>query len=184
MQRIVRRTVLVAVAAAALVVGSSPASAKHRRGHSEGSSAVDQYVEQIPTSSGSRASGLRGRKGRLNPKVQQTLQRQGGKDAQLLEEIATSEAYGAPVATGEARGKRGSGSNTRSGRTRLALGEKEAAAVGRAEPPGTVSALKSVVTDGSDRRLLALLVLMGVITVAALGTAAYRQRASRLPARR
>ena len=62
-------------------------------------SALAQYVEQIPTSRGPKAVGQGGGKAAGRPidaSAETQLRAQGGADAELLEEIATSPALGAP----------------------------------------------------------------------------------------
>jgi hypothetical protein len=60
-------------------------------------SAVSQYVEMVPTSSGGAATGIS--KPKLKPlprRVNTELQKQAGKSAHALAEVATSSSYGAP----------------------------------------------------------------------------------------
>jgi hypothetical protein len=60
-------------------------------------SGVDQYTEDLPTGSGSQPTGTGGGKPRpLPPSVVKDLRRSAGGDADLLEQIATSPAFGAP----------------------------------------------------------------------------------------
>ena len=62
-------------------------------------SAVDVYRESIPTSAGPRVvdSDRRGRATPLPPAVQRRLRGEGGRDAALLEHVATSAELGAPT---------------------------------------------------------------------------------------
>ncbi len=154
--------------------------ANHRPGHPGTSAAVSQYVEQIPTSSGPQATGIG--KERFNPLprgAKAKLVQQGGKDAALLEKIATSSAYGAPQGTPGRSGSKGPGA----GGVAVVTGDNPRD-LGDASTSEALSAAVSVVTDGSDRRLIGLLIVMLLITAAALGSAGYRQRALREPARR
>src|SRR5881227_3990989 len=81
----------------ALAVGS-PAYGKGCSGslHNGGASSVAQYVEQIPGSCGSSAAGSGIHHTKLPATIAHQVQTQGGKNATLLKQIATSEKYGAP----------------------------------------------------------------------------------------
>jgi hypothetical protein len=61
--------------------------------------AIQVYIEQIPTASGSVAAGASNNSGRgLTPKIKKQLDVDGGLDAAWLESAATSSGYGAPQA--------------------------------------------------------------------------------------
>jgi hypothetical protein len=70
-------------------------------------SAADQYVETLPTSQGPSATKDRkaGRT-RLPAAVKAKLDSEGGKDAAALQEIATSDQFGAPQAQGGSADKK------------------------------------------------------------------------------
>jgi hypothetical protein len=62
-------------------------------------SAVQEYIEQIPTSRGSTAAGASNNSGpALSARIKKRLQKQAGSDASRLESAATSSGYGAPLA--------------------------------------------------------------------------------------
>ena len=177
MHRNARRTLFAAAAAAFLLMGGN-ASANHKPGQPHGnSSAVDQYVEQVPTSSGSQVSGLGGGKKRELPRaVEKELADKGGDDAAVLQDVATSSDYGAP-------------------QEQLKLDEKDKARLreavtdlrgddSRVDVESAVSAPVSVLAEGSDRRLLGLVIVMALIALATVVAAAYRQRAVRHASRR
>lgn len=185
MSRHLRLKLWTTVTLVAFAGGADAAWANHRDGHPGTSAAVSQYVEHIPTSSGPQATGIG--KERFKPlprRAKAKLVQQGGEDAALLEKIATSSAYGAPQGT-LGKGKKG-------GKDKDDPGAGGAAVVTRDDPRDlgdastseALSAAVSVVTDGSDKRLLGLLVVMLLITAAALASAGYRQRALREPTRR
>jgi hypothetical protein len=118
--------------------------------------AVSAYVELVPTSRGSRRpSAGATKRGTLPREVEELLARQGGRDAPLLKEVATSPAYGAP--TDRVRERK---------QTKLP-----------AEPAdeSTLGSAVSVATDGSDDRLLGLGFVLLAVTVAA-GVVAYLRR--------
>ncbi len=160
------------------------AAAKGRPPRPGGSAAVAQYVEQFPTSSGSQATGVgKVQTKPLAPSLSRKLTTEGGSDAQLLQQVATSSAYGAPqhilhtkrpktTIGGEGRGF-GRGSPFGDGaRGRGQIG-------GDATPRRALSAAVNVVSDGSDGRLIGLVVLLAAITAVAVAAAAYRQRSLR-----
>jgi hypothetical protein len=91
-----RLAVLLVVAAAALLSSTAASAANPNPGDSSG---VAQYVEQLPTSSGSVATHRGGGAARLTPKARAAVQAEGGEDATLLGEIAVSKSLGAPSRT-------------------------------------------------------------------------------------
>jgi hypothetical protein len=90
-----RRTFL--LLAVTLVMAPSTAAQNPPEEPPSGVSSIDQYIEQIPTSRGSRVAGQGDGKGQpLSPQARRALREHGGPDAAALERIATSPAYGAP----------------------------------------------------------------------------------------
>ena len=152
-------------ASVALLSASDVAWATHVPGHPGQNASVAQYVEQIPTSSGSQAPGFGAtRRTTLPPKVEKQLAVEAGKDALILKEIATNSQYGAPQRT------------TKMKRRPDTVGPP----IDENPPTGEVlSAVKSVVTDGSEGRLVALMIVLLAITGFAVAAAGYRQRAGR-----
>lgn len=57
---------------------------------------IAQYIEQVPTSSGPRVARGGKRAAALPARVQRRLRAEAGDEASVLEDIATSTAYGAP----------------------------------------------------------------------------------------
>jgi hypothetical protein len=86
--------VLVALAGAAApgaLAAGSPPLPPH--------SGVEQYVEQLPSATGATALGRGGGKAsKLAPAAARAVAKQGGSDAQVLQQLATSPRYGAPPA--------------------------------------------------------------------------------------
>ena len=191
-----RRNLVAVAGALALAAVCDPAFAGDKPGNPGTSAAVAQYVEQIPTSSGSRATGVgKVHTKPLAPKVKTKLQAEAGKDAPLLEQVATSSAYGAPQQTVEPPPPPPAPATTTT--TKPAQGarprphQRPAVPAARRLPKVTpnptptraLSAAANVVTEGSNGRLIGLAGFLVIITAAALGAAAYRQR-SRGPASR
>jgi hypothetical protein len=161
--------------------------------HPGGSAAVAQYVEQIPTSSGSQATGVGKVKTKpLAPAIRHRLTKEAGADAPLLQQVATSSTYGAPqhvfhtsepakaavkAAVKAAIGGQGGALGTTTRRGKRAIG-------GDATPRRALSAAVNVVSDGSDGRLIGLVVLLAAITTVAVASAAFRQRSLRETTRR
>jgi hypothetical protein len=90
----------VAVLGSLLLLAPATAGAKNKPGNPGSSAAVQQYVEQIPTSTGLLFTVF----GKPHTKplpapIQKKLTQQGGQDAPLLQQVATSSAYGAPQQT-------------------------------------------------------------------------------------
>ena len=176
--RHVRRTLAAAVAAGTFLAGTQTAWADHNPGHASGcSAAVCQYVEQVPTSSGSQVAGVAsGKKAKKLPKAVETkLQTEAGKDAAVLQEVATASEYGAP----QEELKLGPAEKRRLKEAEKTIKREEDVDLG-----GAVSAPVNVLTEGSDARLLGLVIVMALIALTTLTAAAYRQRTFRRAARR
>jgi hypothetical protein len=128
-------------------------------------SALAQYVEQIPTSSGPKAVSQAGGQAAGQPlpaSSESELRKQGGNDAKLLEEIATSPALGAP--------ERGSSSKRAS----------EPKSAQRAPSAGSeaVGPSESTASELISGRVLGLLAVLGAVTLAAGLFAASRRRSA------
>jgi len=127
---------------------------------------IDQYIEDVPTSGGTHHAGTGGSGGTgstgssaavtpasLPSDVKTKLEDRGGKDYEILQEIATSQRYGAPPAT-------------------------SGAVLTAPSSPNPFSASVDAVTDGSDGRMVGLFVALLAVTAVSLGfAAASRHRA-------
>src|SRR6266511_1975409 len=164
-KRIRQLIVVCALAAVAALAAGSPAYGKGCPGNVKGdpASSVAQYVERLPTSCGNHATGTGNRTTKLPRSIQEKIDQQGGSDATLLQNIATSESYGAP------QQKIKSPKAHKSGPKRNKILSDAAK-----KTSNPLSASVSVVTDGSDARLIALVVLMVGIAVLVLATAVRR----------
>lgn len=162
---IIRRSVVSAFAAAALAL---PGAAFAQTG-----GLIDQYIEDVPTSGGTHHAGSGGSGGTgsggtgstgstgsssaaatpapLPSDVETKLEDKGGKDSEILQEIATSPRYGAPPAT--------------SGTSLTATSS-----------PGPFSAAIGAVTDGNDGRMVGLFIALLAVTAVSLGFAAASRR--------
>jgi hypothetical protein len=122
-------------------------------------SSIEQYIENIPTSRGSRAAGTgKGTGQPLSPEARRRLREEGGPDAAALERIATSPAYGAPDRP------------LRKSRELVRTPSDDDASLGAA-----FSAAVSAPGEGGEWRLGVLAAIL-VATTAALAVAAYRRR--------
>jgi hypothetical protein len=146
-----------------LIACAGPASAQ-----TPPSSAVDQYVEDQPTSEGSVPTTGSGGGGSppqttgLDHKTSAAITRQGGEDTPVLKALATDARYGAPQDKLK---------TTRKAReVGLSRGGSDAS------PGEAVSAAVSAVQGGEAGRLIGLLVVLFVISVMTLGAAALRQK--------
>jgi hypothetical protein len=162
-----RRTGVALVVAGALALAAPAAAQNPPEEPPPGVSSIDQYIEQIPTSRGSRVAGAGNRKGQpLPPQVRRQLREQGGADAAALERIATSPAYGAP----ERPLKRASERPLRKSRELVRVPRDDDPSLG-----GALSAAASVPGEDDEWRLGVLAIVL-LATTAGLGAAAYRRR--------
>jgi hypothetical protein len=128
-------------------------------------SAVDQYVEDVPTSEGSTPAGQGGGgNDKLPPSVQKQLERQADETAALLGDVATNPAYGATKTK-----------LSQPAADRTVRPETLAEADGDASIGDALSAAASAVEGSDARRLLGLLFALLLITAGTV-TAAARQR--------
>ena len=162
-----RRGRLALVVAGALTLTAPAAAQNPPEEPPPGVSSIDQYIEQIPTSRGSRVAGAGKGKGRPLPsQVRRQLREQGGADAAALERIATSPAYGAP----ERPLGRATEQSRRKSRDLVRDARDDDASFG-----GALSAAVSAPGEDGEWRLGVLAVVLAA-TTAALGAAAYRRR--------
>jgi hypothetical protein len=116
-----------------------------------GASAVEQYVEQVPTASGPSAPGVRKpTTSPLSQKARRVLTHASPGTAVALEKIATSSAYGAPGSDGQSAG------------------------VGAGDASGSLGGGVDANLDASDGRLSGLLVVLILMTVGAVALAVRR----------
>jgi hypothetical protein len=159
-------TVAGALAATFVLASSSPASAGGCSSNVSGggNAATQQYVEQLPTACGNQASGTGSGQTKLPKAIEQKIDSQAGSQAPLLKQIATSQAYGAPQRQIKPKQTKKAVKHYRK-----ILGDAE-------KKPNAFAAGFSTVTDGSDARLLVLLIVMIGTAVVVLGTAIRRRR--------
>jgi hypothetical protein len=165
-----------AIAALAMISTSAPAYGKGCSGNVKNPpSSVQQYVEQDPTSCGSQATGT-GNKTRKVPKsIENKIAKDGGKDAELLTKIVSEEKYGAPKQTIKTHAKK-TKAHSKSSKTRSS---KAILSDADTRQSGALSASVGVFTDGSDSRLIGLIVLMVAIAAIVVGSAFRRRRLPR-----
>ena len=142
-------------------------------------SAVDQYVECIPTSDGANgnnqgAGGGGGGGGggtTLTPSLATQIEAKGGDDAEILKQVAGSRRYGAPTNKLSLPGAGASG-KMRIGKEQLVQADPQAdVSAGEA-----LSAAVSAVQGGDAGRLIGLLAALFFVSVATLAAAAVRQK--------
>lgn len=116
---------------------------------SPGASSVTQYVELVPTAGGPKAPGVE-QEGRvpLSPEAKRALGRVSKATAASLLTIATSSTYGAP----SGGGTRATGRVVREARPTT--------------PSPSLEAIAGAVAPAGDSRMLALLVVLAVVTLA------------------
>jgi hypothetical protein len=147
---------------------------------SDPASSVAQYVEQQPTACGDQATGSNKQTRKVPKSLAKKIDRLGGKDADTLKKVVSSGTYGAPTQTPiktkpavkpkkkhhkvKAKPNRGS--------QKKILSDSET----RSNP---LAASVGVITDGSDGRLIALIVLMVAVAGIVLVSAFRRRRVTR-----
>ena len=181
-RRHIRQLVLAgAIGGLAALATGSPATAGgcSNNIHNGGPSSVQQYVEQLPTSCGSKPSGLGHHKTTLPKSLKQKIHKEAGKDAALIEKIATEEAYGAPQGDQQKatpKTKKSAKHPIRAKHTNKKLNKLLSDSEEHANP---ISAAGGVITDGSDSRLIALVIVMLGIAAVVLATAVHKRRLTR-----
>jgi hypothetical protein len=178
-----RKIVLAGGIAVLAVLGTSATA--HAKGCSDNQnvpSSVAQYTEQQPTACGTHATG-QGNQTRKVPKtLQHQIDSQGGQDAKTITKIVSSEAYGAPT-------------NTKIKVHKVKVKKVHKGGQGRGQAPtkktkkvvsdakrgksSTLAASVGVITDGSDGRLIGLIVLMVGLAVVVVVSALRRRRVTR-----
>ena len=150
---------LVALATATAAPVAHPAAGAER----PPDSAVSQYIESIPSSDGTAASGQTGTGdgstggSALPPELAQEIAARGGDDAPALEELVTS-----PQARAPASAEGGAASEPRT-----------------TSDPGAVSAAVEAASEGSDGTVIGVVVVLLAIAAVAVVAAARRVRRQR-----
>jgi cobalamin biosynthesis Mg chelatase CobN len=167
-----RRSALTVLALMALLAWAGQAYAQTP----SDASAVDQYVEDVPTSQGSTRPGQgKSTKTTIAPSVSSQIDAEGGSDADLLREVASSSDYGAPQ---KAKPRKAKPKAKADGPKRSIRTDDGAPVAGPEDPSAgeAISAAASAVQGGDASRLVALLIALFVITLAALAAAGIRQK--------
>jgi hypothetical protein len=133
------------------------------------SSAVQQYVEQVPGACGSKATNASTKTRTVPPALQQKIDKQGGRDAALITKIVSSEGYGAPKTKLKVR--KGI-AKAQAAKTKKILSDS-------ARKSNPISASFGVITGGSDARLLALIGMMAAVAAIVIFSALRRRRFTR-----
>jgi hypothetical protein len=98
--RVKRLLVTAALVLFAMSLAAAAARAARTASPPANNSAIAQYFEQVPSSTGSQAPGVtKDTEASLSTDIEAALRRYGGQDAAVLRKIATSSALGAPTAT-------------------------------------------------------------------------------------
>jgi hypothetical protein len=144
-------------AAIVVVLFVAPGAALAKDSPPSGASAVNQYVEVIPTGGGGVAAGAAGARSNPIPKrVGALIARQGGHDRVKLREVDSSPAYGAPQKRHTQRPVRPRGAAPHS--------------------PSALSAAISASGSGTGSHALWLGAILVLSTLGALVAAGMRQR--------
>lgn len=151
------------------------------------SSAIDQYVEQMPTAAGDKATGVgKAEEGKLSKKQDKALARSGSKVASLLKKVATSSDYGAPQTTPTPPQPTIAPTNPKPHKPSAPAKPKPHKPSAKTVAPKPVnvsiadsaSAAIHAIGSGSNGRILGLGIAMFLVTAGALIGTALRQRRS------
>jgi hypothetical protein len=170
-----RRALLLVGAAGVATLLALPGTAAAQT--ADDPSAVDQYVEDVPTGGGSSVPGSKGKpkKTNLPPGVTAQIATQGGSDADLLNQVASSSDYGAPQTTLQRKTERSGYAISGAQMERREAGGSSASPE---EDVTAAAALSSAITaDGAGAaRLIGLLAFLFAVSVGALALSAVRHR--------
>jgi hypothetical protein len=162
-----------AVAAAAALATTAPAFAG---GGCSGPSSVQQYIECVPTASGSK--GQSGNHTRPVPKsIQKKIDQQGGADAQQLNAMVSQSKYGAPTTAIKVHKVVKAKAKTHKAKKEAA--KKKILSDSATRQSNPLAASVGVITDGSDGRLIALIALMAGVAAVVIVSALRRRRVTR-----
>jgi hypothetical protein len=163
---------------------SATAYGKGCSGNQDVPSSVAQYTEQQPTACGTHATGQGNQTRKVPKSIQHQIDSQGGKDAATITKIVSSEAYGAPqtkikvhkvkvhkVKVHKVKGHEAKGN--KNGQTSKKIVSDAA------RTSNSLAASVGVITDGSDGRLIGLIVLMIGLAVVVVVSALRRRRVTR-----
>jgi hypothetical protein len=134
---------------------------------------LDQYVESIPTRSGTSRTRDRppGERGRLSGEARRRLEREAGRDARALEDVTTSPSLGAPPQRrGDPRRRDGAAGGRTAGESDRRAAEPQRSAV--------PSAIDATLEGGSSTTLLLALLAATAAGMGALALARRRSRSS------
>jgi hypothetical protein len=178
-------TAVVLMLAATLAPSATAAKGPHT---APSTSSIAQYVEQLPSASGSVAVGRgSGATARLAPAAQKALSKSGGGDASTLQKIAADSQAGAPARTPSTRASvprasekhhttKAGQSTAKAHQSTAKAQQRTSKAVGPAPPAHTPTAVSAAASTFGVNSLLALgIVLAGITAVAALFLRRQRQ---------
>jgi len=148
-------------------------------------SSVAQYVEQQPTACGTQPTGQGNQSRKIPKQIEKKIDSQSSDsgDATLLKNIVSKQSYGAPTQTkikvktkakvkAKAKGKKVTVKTKGHDSTGLPSGAT-------AKKSNALAASVGVITDGSDGRLIALIVLMVAVAAIVIISALRRRRVTR-----
>jgi len=174
-----RKIVLAGGIAVLAVLGTSAtAYGKGCSGNQNVPSSVAQYTEQQPTACGTHATGQGNQTRKVPQSLQHQIDSQGGQDAKTITKIVSSEAYGAPTNTKIKVHKVKVKKVHKGGQGRSQKQTKVVSDAKRSQS-SPLAASVGVITDGSDGRLIGLIVLMVGLAVVVVVSALRRRRVTR-----
>ena len=175
-----RKFVLAGGIAVLAVLGTSAAAyGKGCSGNQNVPSSVAQYTEQQPTACGTHATGQGNQTRKVPKSLQKQIDTQGGQDAKTITKIVSSEAYGAPTNTKIKVHKVKVKKVHKSGTQRGGQTPTKIVSDAKRSKSNPLAASVGVITDGSDGRLIGLIVLMVALAVVVVVSALRRRRVTR-----
>ncbi len=143
------------------------------------SSAVQQYVEQVPGACGSKATNSNSKPRKVPQALQHKIDSQGGKDAALITKIVSNPGYGAPKTKLKVKAKVKAKVQAKGKIAKAQAKTKKILSDSATRKSNPVAASFSVITGGSDGRLLALIGLMAAVAAIVIFSALRRRRFTR-----
>ena len=172
------RTVLAAsLSAGVAVVMASPAAATAPPPTVPSAAAIAQYVEAVPSATGSAPiGGPGGKASALPPSVRTKVERTAGADASALLNIAQDSRYGARPAARTTTTPAGSSSKTTAHETSPPQGHPQhRSAVHAALPTGTPGPVSAAASTAGSHGFLLVVLLLILITAAAIAARVQRR---------
>ena len=141
---------------------------------SQGPSSVQQYVECVPSSTGSHSTNSNSTR-KVPKSIQNKIATQGGQDAQQLQAMVSQSKYGAPSTPIKVHKV----AKAKTHKAKKEVAKKKILSDSATRKSNPLAASVGVITDGSDGRLIALIVLMLGVAAFVIVSALRKRRVTR-----